>query len=67
MPLIEAIEKELPLVAELPEEWQEDIALWLSRYIVAYDNSLTKSSEELRSLRDGEMKAFEQRFGLKGD
>jgi hypothetical protein len=67
MPLIKAIEKELPLVAELPEEWQKDIALWLSRYVVAYDNSLTKSSEELRSLRDEEIKAFEQRFGLKGN
>jgi hypothetical protein len=64
MPLIKAIEKELPLVAALPEEWQTDIALCLSRYVIAYDNRLTKSSEELRSLRDDEMKAFEKRFGL---
>jgi hypothetical protein len=67
MPLIKEIEKELPLVAALPEDWQKDIALWLSRYVVAYDNSLTKSSEELQSLRDGEMKAFEKRFDLKSE
>lgn len=47
MPLIKEFETYLPLVAELPKEWQKEIALLVSRMVIAYDNRLTKSSEEL--------------------
>lgn len=64
MPLIEEIEKELPLVSVLREEWQKEIALTLSKYLVACDDSLTKSSDELKDLREQELEAFRRRFGL---
>ena len=67
MPLLNDIEKQLPLVAELPDEWQKDIAIILSRHLVAYDDRLTKSSRELRELRDREIEDFNRHFGLKPD
>ena len=67
MPLIKEIERELPLIGSLPEEWQKDIALVLSKYLVAYDNKLTKSSKELKALRDEEMEAFQRRLGLNSE
>jgi hypothetical protein len=65
MPLIREIEKQMPLVADLPEEWQKDIAIILSRYVVAYNDRLTKSSKELQALRDREIEDFQKHFGLK--
>jgi len=67
MPLIKEIEKEIPFVAELPDDWQKDIALVLARYVIAYDNRLTKSSQELQALRDREIEEFRKRFGVKPD
>lgn len=65
MPLIQEIETELPLVAELPEEWQKDIALILSKIVIAYDNTLTMTPQEQKEHRDREMAVFQRRFGLK--
>lgn len=66
MPLVEEIEKQLPLVAELPEDWQKDIALILSKFVVAYDNTLIMTPEEQRALRDREIDEFQQRLKLRG-
>jgi hypothetical protein len=62
MPLIRQIEHELPLIAELPREWQLEIALVLSRFIVAYDNTLIKSEEEQRTERERELATFHRRY-----
>lgn len=62
MPLIRQIEHELPLIAELPREWQMEIALLLSRFIVAFDNTLTKTVEEQRIERERELATFRQRY-----
>lgn len=62
MPLIRQIEHELPLIAELPREWQMEIALVLSRFIVTFDNTLTKSVDEQRLDRERELAAFRQRY-----
>jgi hypothetical protein len=64
MPLIKEIETELPLVAELPEDWQKDVALILSKIVVAYDNTLTMTPQEQKDHRDREIAAFQRRFGL---
>ena len=50
------------MIAELPREWQMEIALVLGKFIVTYDNTLTKSGDELQAERDRELAAFQQRF-----
>ena len=62
MPLIKQIEHELSLIADLPREWQMEIALVLSKFIVAYDNTLTKSVAEQQAERDRELATFQQRY-----
>ena len=62
MPLIQQIEHELTLIADLPREWQMEIALVLSKFIVAYDNTLIKSVDEQRGERDRELAAFQERY-----
>jgi hypothetical protein len=62
MPLITQIEHELPLIAELPREWQMEIALVLSKFIIAYDNMLIKTPEEQRAERDREIASFKERY-----
>lgn len=47
----------MPLVAEIPVEWQKDIALVLSKFVLAYDTSLTMTPEEQKAERDREIKA----------
>lgn len=66
MPLIKEIENTLPLVARLPEDWQKDAALLLSKIVVAYDNTLTLSPAEQREQRDQQIEAFMRRY-LKDD
>ena len=65
MPLIKDIESELPLVAELPEEWQKDIALMLSKFVIAHDNTLIMTPDEQRAEREREISAFQLRYKLK--
>lgn len=67
MPLIKEIETELPLLAALPEEWQKDVALILSKVVIAYDHTLTKTPEEQKAQRDEELAAFRRRFILTSD
>ena len=55
MPLIKEIEGALPLIATLPDEWQKDIALVISKFVVAYDKSLTMTAEERKDERDREI------------
>jgi hypothetical protein len=62
MPLIQQIEYELPQIAMLPTEWQMEIAVVLSKFIVAYDNTLTKTPEEQRAERDRELAVFQERY-----
>ena len=62
MPLIQQIEFELPRIAELPTEWQMEIALVISKIVVAYDNTLTKTPDEQREERARELAAFQARF-----
>jgi hypothetical protein len=66
MPLIQQIEYELPQVALLPTEWQMEIALVISKFIVAYDNTLTMTPAEQRAERDRELTAFQQRYRSDG-
>ena len=62
MPLIKQIEHELSLIGDLPREWQMEIALVLSKFIVAYDNTLTKSVAEQQAERDRELAGFQERY-----
>jgi hypothetical protein len=62
MSLIQQIEHELPLIAELPREWQMEVALVLSKFIVAYDNTLVKTDDEQRAERERELAAFQKRY-----
>jgi len=55
MPLIKEIDGALPLIANLPEEWQKDVAYTLTRFVVAYDKSLTMTAEEQKAERDREI------------
>ena len=61
MPLIKDIEGALPLIATLPDEWQKDIALVISNFVVAYDKSLTMTPQEQKAERDREIAAALQR------
>jgi hypothetical protein len=67
MPLIKEIEVELPLLAALPDEWQKDVAVILSRVVIAYDHTLTMSPDEQKARRDEELAAFQRRFSLGSD
>ena len=62
MPLIKQIEHELSLIADLPREWQMEVALVLSKFIIAYDNTLIKTPDEQRTERDRELAAFQERY-----
>ena len=55
MPLIKEIEGALPLIATLPEAWQKDIALTISKFVIAYDKSLTMTPEAQKAGRDREI------------
>jgi hypothetical protein len=61
MPLIKEIEGALPLIATLPDEWQKDIALVVSKFVIAYDKSLTMTAEEQKAERDREISAALER------
>jgi len=61
MPLIKEIEGALPLIVTLPEEWQKDIALFVSKVVIAYDKSLTMTPEEQKAERDREIEAALQK------
>jgi hypothetical protein len=52
MPLIKEIEDVLPLMAELPEEWQKDLALVISKTMLAHDRTLTMTPAEQKADRD---------------
>ena len=62
MPLIKEIEAALPIIAELPKRWQQDVALMMTRMAVACDNTLIKTPEERQAMRDQEMENFKKRF-----
>lgn len=62
MSLIQQIEFELPRIAELPVGWQLEIALVLSKFIAAFDTSLTKAEAEQNDERDRELTAFQERY-----
>lgn len=64
MSLIKEIEVELRLVAALPDEWQRYIALLVSRVVVAYDNTLTKTPNDQQESLDRELLEFRQRFEI---
>lgn len=66
MPLIKEIEGALPLIATLPEEWQKDIALTLTKFVIAFDKSLTMTPEEQKAERDREINDALQRTRLDG-
>ncbi len=51
----------LPLIATLPEEWQKDIALVVSKFVIAFDKSLTMTPEEQKAERDREIAAALQK------
>lgn len=55
MPLIKEIEGALPLIATLSEDWQMDIALAISKFVIANDPSLTMTPEEQNADRDLEI------------
>jgi len=55
MPLIKEIEGALPLIATLPEDWQKDIALFVSKVVIAYDRTLTMTTDEQKAERDREI------------
>lgn len=57
MPLIKEIDAALPMVAEMPVEWQKDIALVVSKFVLAYDKNLTMTREEQKAERDREIEA----------
>jgi hypothetical protein len=57
MPLIKDIQEALPFLAELPEEWQKNVALAITNIMVAYDNTLTMTPAEQRELRDKDISA----------
>ena len=62
MPLIEEIETALLEVAELPHDQQKDIAVMISRMVMVFDDTLTKTVHEQGAQRDEELKAFRQHF-----
>jgi hypothetical protein len=55
MPLIKELEGALPMVATLPDEWQQDIVLLMTRLIIAFDKTLTMTAEEQKAERDREI------------
>jgi hypothetical protein len=50
MPLAEEMRTVLPLVSELPERQQREIAESISRYVVAYDYAQTMTLEQIVKL-----------------
>jgi hypothetical protein len=66
MPLIQQIEYELPQVALLPTEWQLEIAVAISKFIVAYDKTLTMTPGEQWAERDRELAAFHELYRSEG-
>jgi len=55
MPLIKEIEGALPLIATLPEDWQKDIVLFVSKVVIAYDRTLTMTPDEQKAERNREI------------
>jgi hypothetical protein len=45
------------MVAEMPVEWQMDIALAISKFVLAYDKNLTMTLDEQKAERDREIEA----------
>lgn len=61
MPLINEIENALPLIAEMPEQEQKDIARQLSIRAAAIEQTRTLTTPELMKLMDLAMADFADR------
>ena len=55
------------MIATLTDEWQKDIALTLTKFVVAYDKSLTMTPEEQKAERDREIADALQRIRFDND
>jgi hypothetical protein len=62
MPLIKEIKTALLEVAELPDDLQKDIAVMISRMVMVFDDTLTKSVREQWAQRETELESFRERF-----
>lgn len=62
MPLIKEIETALREVTQLPDDLQKDIAVMISRMVMVFDDTLTKTVREQWVQRETELEWFRQRF-----
>jgi hypothetical protein len=63
MPLIKEIEIALPFVAEMSEDWQRDVARFISSMVTSFDNERTMTMEQRRRLSDLDRVEIERRLG----
>lgn len=62
MALIKEIEIALPFVAEMPNEWQLDVARFMSSLVTSHDNERTMTREERERLSALDGAEFERRL-----
>jgi hypothetical protein len=63
MALIKEIEIALPFVAEMSEDWQRDVARFISSMVTSFDNERTMTMEQRRRLSDLDRAEIERRLG----